>query len=126
MEEKVFAGQPNLGPFQKWFVSTGPFLTTQLTWPVHLATSTLFFVIIVFVFSDRSLKLWMVLRLYGVENLQSYIRNHINLAKQFEDLVAQDPRFEVRLNEFTYLPISVVTNKFELIEFYFVGIFILS
>lgn len=68
----------------------------------------------------------MVLRLYGVENLQSYIRNHINLAKQFEDLVAQDPRFEVRLNEFTYLPISVVTNKFELIEFYFVGIFILS
>lgn len=43
----------------------------------------------------RSLKLWMVLRLYGVENLQSYIRNHINLAKLFEDLVARDPRFEI-------------------------------
>ncbi|XVE78004.1 hypothetical protein DITRI_Ditri13aG0109300 [Diplodiscus trichospermus] len=43
----------------------------------------------------RSLKLWMVLRLYGLENLQSYIRNHIKLAKHFEDLVAQDPRFEV-------------------------------
>ncbi|BFG42858.1 hypothetical protein CerSpe_291330 [Prunus speciosa] len=43
----------------------------------------------------RSLKLWMVLRLYGLENLQSYIRNHINLAKQFEELVAQDPRFEI-------------------------------
>ncbi|CAK9184942.1 unnamed protein product [Ilex paraguariensis] len=43
----------------------------------------------------RSLKLWMVLRLYGLENLQSYIRNHIELAKQFEELVAQDPRFEV-------------------------------
>ncbi|KAD1878831.1 hypothetical protein E3N88_42172 [Mikania micrantha] len=41
----------------------------------------------------RSLKLWMVLRLYGVENLQSYIRNHIKLAQQFEDLVAQDTRF---------------------------------
>ncbi|XP_008358473.2 phenylacetaldehyde synthase [Malus domestica] len=43
----------------------------------------------------RSLKLWMVLRLYGLENLQSYIRNHIDLAKCFEDLVAQDSRFEI-------------------------------
>ncbi|XP_076934127.1 tyrosine decarboxylase 2-like [Bidens hawaiensis] len=43
----------------------------------------------------RSLKLWMVLRLYGVENLQSYIRNHIKLAQQFEDLVVQDSRFEI-------------------------------
>ncbi|KAF4387019.1 hypothetical protein G4B88_024591 [Cannabis sativa] len=43
----------------------------------------------------RSLKLWMVLRLYGLENLQSYIRNHINLAKHFEDLVVQDSRFEM-------------------------------
>ncbi|KAL3715455.1 hypothetical protein ACJRO7_007226 [Eucalyptus globulus] len=43
----------------------------------------------------RSLKLWMVLRLYGVQNLQQYIRNHIELARQFEDLVSQDPKFEV-------------------------------
>uniref|UniRef100_A0A224X465 Tryptophan decarboxylase n=1 Tax=Hypericum kalmianum TaxID=473045 RepID=A0A224X465_9ROSI len=43
----------------------------------------------------RSLKLWMVLRLYGLENLQGYIRNHISLAKHFEELVAQDKRFEV-------------------------------
>ncbi|KAM3353423.1 hypothetical protein ACQJBY_024536 [Aegilops geniculata] len=43
----------------------------------------------------RSLKLWMVLRLYGVENLQSYIRKHIQLAKQFEQLVLSDSRFEV-------------------------------
>ncbi|XP_022758544.1 tyrosine decarboxylase 1 isoform X1 [Durio zibethinus] len=43
----------------------------------------------------RSLKLWMVLRLYGLENLQCYIRSHIKLAKHFEDLVAQDTRFEV-------------------------------
>ncbi|KAL2456186.1 Tyrosine decarboxylase 1 [Forsythia ovata] len=43
----------------------------------------------------RSLKLWMVLRLYGLENLQAYIRNHIELAKMFEELVKQDPRFEV-------------------------------
>ena len=43
----------------------------------------------------RSLKLWMVLRLYGIENLQCYVRNHIDLAKLFEDLVAEDKKFEV-------------------------------
>ncbi|KAH0909335.1 hypothetical protein HID58_032656 [Brassica napus] len=43
----------------------------------------------------RSLKLWMVLRLYGAETLKSYIRNHIKLAKVFEQLVSQDPNFEV-------------------------------
>ncbi|KAL6982553.1 Tyrosine decarboxylase 2, partial [Sarracenia purpurea var. burkii] len=42
-----------------------------------------------------SLKLWMVLRLYGLENLQSYIRNHVELAKHFEELVSHDPRFQV-------------------------------
>ncbi|KAJ7977162.1 Tyrosine decarboxylase [Quillaja saponaria] len=43
----------------------------------------------------RSLKLWMVLRLYGLEGLQNYIHNHIKLADNFEGLVAEDPRFEV-------------------------------
>lgn len=43
----------------------------------------------------RSLKLWMVLRLYGLENLQGYIRNHIKLAEQFEQLIKSDSRFEV-------------------------------
>jgi tyrosine decarboxylase len=37
----------------------------------------------------------MVLRLYGVENLQGYIRKHIQLAKHFEQLVSSDSRFEV-------------------------------
>ncbi|KAL0923196.1 hypothetical protein M5K25_007241 [Dendrobium thyrsiflorum] len=43
----------------------------------------------------RLLKLWMVLRMYGQENLQNYIQNDINLAKQFEQLVKYDSRFEV-------------------------------
>lgn len=43
----------------------------------------------------RSLKLWMVLRLYGVTNLRTYIRNHIDLAKHFEELVKGDARFEI-------------------------------
>lgn len=39
----------------------------------------------------------MVLRLYGLENLQAYIRNHIELARKFEELVNLDSRFEVTI-----------------------------
>lgn len=44
----------------------------------------------------KALKLWFVFRTYGISGLQKYIRNHINLAKTFEDLVHSDDRFEVR------------------------------
>lgn len=43
----------------------------------------------------RSLKLWFVLRTYGISGLQKYIRHHIHLAKIFEQLVLKDKRFEV-------------------------------
>lgn len=43
----------------------------------------------------RSLKLWFVIRKYGISGLQAYIRNHIRLAKRFACLVKKDPRFEV-------------------------------
>lgn len=43
----------------------------------------------------RALKLWFVLRLYGVENLQKFIRKHIALAHHFEAKVRTDSRFEV-------------------------------
>ncbi|KMZ65142.1 putative Tyrosine decarboxylase (or alternatively Aromatic aldehyde synthase) [Zostera marina] len=43
----------------------------------------------------RSLKLWMVFRLYGVENLKEHIRKNIKLARQFEKLVRSDNRFEI-------------------------------
>ncbi|XP_021929055.1 aromatic-L-amino-acid decarboxylase isoform X2 [Zootermopsis nevadensis] len=43
----------------------------------------------------RALKLWFVLRLYGVRNLQAFIRKHVALAHEFEDLVRQDNRFEI-------------------------------
>lgn len=43
----------------------------------------------------RALKLWFVLRIYGVEGIQKHIRHQINLAKYFEDLVRMDDRFEV-------------------------------
>ncbi|XP_060776374.1 aromatic-L-amino-acid decarboxylase [Neoarius graeffei] len=43
----------------------------------------------------RSLKLWFVLRMYGVRGLQQYIRKHVALAKEFESLVLADERFEI-------------------------------
>ncbi|XP_054159874.1 tyrosine decarboxylase-like [Oppia nitens] len=46
----------------------------------------------------RSLKLWFVIRNYGVEGLQKYIREHVRLAKRFELLLRKDERFEV-INE---------------------------
>ncbi|XP_078685370.1 aromatic-L-amino-acid decarboxylase-like [Branchiostoma floridae x Branchiostoma belcheri] len=43
----------------------------------------------------RSLKLWFVLRMFGVKGLQEQIRKQIGLAKEFEALVRSDERFEV-------------------------------
>lgn len=43
----------------------------------------------------RALKLWFVIRNYGVEGLREYIRNHVRLAKLFESYISQDPRFIV-------------------------------
>ena len=43
----------------------------------------------------RSLKLWFVIRHYGVEGLQHHVRRHVELAQQFAGWVAADPRFEL-------------------------------
>jgi aromatic-L-amino-acid/L-tryptophan decarboxylase len=43
----------------------------------------------------RSLKLWFVLRSYGVEGLQYHIRHHIKMASEFANWVRADPRFEL-------------------------------
>jgi len=43
----------------------------------------------------RSLKLWFVLRTYGVEGIQKHVRHQVGLAKYFEKLLRQDDRFEV-------------------------------
>jgi len=41
----------------------------------------------------RSLKLWFVIRHYGVQGLQHHIREHVRLAQQFADWVRKDDRF---------------------------------
>ncbi|KAL6282699.1 hypothetical protein ACE6H2_013628 [Prunus campanulata] len=43
----------------------------------------------------RAIKLWLVLRSYGVNNLRNFIRSDVKLAKLFEGLVGMDKRFEV-------------------------------
>lgn len=41
----------------------------------------------------RALKLWFVIRHYGVSGLRSYIREHVRLAELFESWVRDDDRF---------------------------------
>jgi aromatic-L-amino-acid/L-tryptophan decarboxylase len=43
----------------------------------------------------RALKLWFVIRHYGVEGLQHHVREHVRLAQQFADWVKEDERFEI-------------------------------
>ena len=43
----------------------------------------------------RALKLWFVIRAYGVAGLQAHIREHVRLARLFAGWVAADPRFEL-------------------------------
>ncbi|KAE8713342.1 Tyrosine/DOPA decarboxylase 2 [Hibiscus syriacus] len=43
----------------------------------------------------RALKLWIVIRRHGVENLMHHIRSDVELAKQFEALITEDERFEI-------------------------------
>lgn len=46
----------------------------------------------------RSLKLWFVIRKFGIQKLQDHIRNHVKLAKTIERWIRDDSRFEV-MNE---------------------------
>ncbi|XVE48492.1 hypothetical protein DITRI_Ditri01bG0006000 [Diplodiscus trichospermus] len=41
------------------------------------------------------MKLWLVLRSYGVPNLRNFLRSHVKMAKLFQHLVECDQRFEV-------------------------------
>ena len=43
----------------------------------------------------RALKLWFVIRHYGVEGLRHHVRRHIALAQAFREWVEREPRFEL-------------------------------
>jgi len=43
----------------------------------------------------RALKLWFVIRSFGIKGLQDKVRGHIELAREFESWIREDPRFEI-------------------------------
>jgi aromatic-L-amino-acid decarboxylase len=43
----------------------------------------------------RALKLWSVIRTYGVEGLREKIRNHIAIAKELSQLISREADFEI-------------------------------
>jgi aromatic-L-amino-acid decarboxylase len=43
----------------------------------------------------RALKLWSVIRMYGVEGLQEKIRYHIKLARRLAEMIAQEHDFQI-------------------------------
>jgi aromatic-L-amino-acid decarboxylase len=55
----------------------------------------------------RALKLWFVIRHYGVEGLRHHVRRHVALAKQFAEWVGEDPRFELAAPA----PLNLVTFR---------------
>ncbi len=57
----------------------------------------------------RSLKLWFVLRHYGVEGLQYHIREHIRLAQQFVQWVLESDSFELTAPA----PLNVVCFRYK-------------
>jgi aromatic-L-amino-acid decarboxylase len=56
----------------------------------------------------RALKLWFVIRSYGVEGLQALLREHIRLAQLFKGWVEKDRRFEL----LAPVPFSLVCFRF--------------
>lgn len=43
----------------------------------------------------RALKLWLVMRHFGLQGLRDHVRSHLAMARWFEDRVREDRRFEI-------------------------------
>ena len=56
----------------------------------------------------RALKLWFVIRHYGIEGLQSHIREHVKLAREFASWVDADDRFDLVVKP----PLTLVCFRF--------------
>ena len=65
----------------------------------------------------RALKLWSVIRMYGVEGLQGKIRYHIKLAARFAEILSEESDFEIlapvviNVVCFRYKPEGIPENK---------------
>ena len=51
----------------------------------------------------RALKLWFVIRHYGIEGLRAHIRKHVRLAELFADLVEKSDLFDLAVSPFLSL-----------------------
>ncbi|MCF6216630.1 MAG: pyridoxal-dependent decarboxylase [Emcibacter sp.] len=67
----------------------------------------------------RALKLWFVLRSYGISGLQDHIRRHIDMTHQLAEIITQEPDFELlapnplALFCFRYHPEGLAENKLD-------------
>lgn len=43
----------------------------------------------------RALKIWFVLRMYGIKGIQAHLRNQVKMAQEFHDKIVADKDFEV-------------------------------
>lgn len=43
----------------------------------------------------RALKLWFVIRHYGISGIRAMVRDHVEMARKFSTWIAEDPRFEL-------------------------------
>ncbi|NP_001161568.1 histidine decarboxylase [Saccoglossus kowalevskii] len=64
----------------------------------------------------RALKLWFVIRSFGIKGLQSHVRKGIRLAKLFEGLVRREPGFEVAAERILGLVVFRLNGPNELNE----------
>ncbi|CAF3949361.1 unnamed protein product [Rotaria magnacalcarata] len=64
----------------------------------------------------RALKLWFVIRSYGVEGLQKHIRNGVRMGSLFESFVKTDARFEVAAERYLGLVTFRLKGENELTE----------
>jgi len=70
----------------------------------------------------RSLKMWLVVRSYGVTSLRSFLRSHIHMATYFEELLVLDRRFEIVVPRnfalvcFRISPLAVISHDQKLLE----------
>ncbi|MCK5552837.1 MAG: hypothetical protein KAJ09_06815, partial [Deltaproteobacteria bacterium] len=56
----------------------------------------------------RALKLWFVLRYYGVESLQEMLRQHLALAQEFKEWVEENQDFEL----LAPVPVNTICFRF--------------
>lgn len=64
----------------------------------------------------RAIKLWFVIRSFGVAGLQKHIREGVRMAQKFEALVKSDPRFEIPATRHLGLVVFRLKGENELTE----------